>query len=95
MALAHGKREGSPSTWRSLQDSWSFDPSRPCMGTVPSDLEEASSSSRCRAAGSPSARRADTQPINILFTFLQKHTKVVIWLYDNTEIRLEGYIIVR
>ena len=41
------------------------------------------------------AARAHTQPINILFTFLQKHTKVVIWLYDNTEIRLEGYIIVR
>ncbi|KAK1925939.1 hypothetical protein DB88DRAFT_485678 [Papiliotrema laurentii] len=40
-----------------------------------------------------SGRKVMAQPINILFSFLQKHTKVVIWLYDNTEFRLEGYII--
>ena len=42
-----------------------------------------------------SGRKVMAQPINIIFSYLQKHTKVVIWLYDNTEFRLEGYIIVR
>ena len=36
----------------------------------------------------------DVQPINILFSYLQKHQRVVIWLYDNNEFRLEGFIIV-
>jgi len=40
-----------------------------------------------------SGRKVMVQPINILFSILQKHTRVLIWLYDNTEFRLEAYII--
>jgi len=32
------------------------------------------------------------QPINIIFKNLQQRTKVVIWLYDNIEMRIEGRI---
>jgi small nuclear ribonucleoprotein E len=34
------------------------------------------------------------QPINLIFTFLQKKTRVEVWLYDNSKTRLEGRIIV-
>lgn len=33
------------------------------------------------------------QPINIIFKNLQTKAKVVIWLYDNVEMRIEGRII--
>ncbi|RPD58400.1 Sm-like ribonucleo protein [Lentinus tigrinus ALCF2SS1-6] len=33
------------------------------------------------------------QPINVIFKNLQQRTKVVIWLYDNIEMRIEGTII--
>lgn len=33
------------------------------------------------------------QPINVIFKNLQQRTKVVIWLYDNIEMRIEGRII--
>ncbi|ORX37020.1 hypothetical protein BD324DRAFT_624496 [Kockovaella imperatae] len=39
-----------------------------------------------------SGRKVMAQPINILFTFLQKQTPVTIWLYDNTEFRITGTI---
>lgn len=42
-----------------------------------------------------SGRKVMVQPINILFSFLQKHTRVQIWLYDNNEFRMEAFIIVR
>ncbi|GMK57197.1 hypothetical protein CspeluHIS016_0400310 [Cutaneotrichosporon spelunceum] len=40
-----------------------------------------------------SGRKVMVQPINILFSFLQKHTRVSVWLYDNTEFRIEAFII--
>ncbi|KAG1908473.1 Sm-like ribonucleoprotein [Suillus fuscotomentosus] len=40
-------------------------------------------------------QRVLVQPINVIFKNLQQRTKVVIWLYDNIEMRIEGRIIVR
>ena len=36
-----------------------------------------------------------TQPINLIFRFLQNKSRVQIWLYENTNTRIEGRIIVR
>ncbi|KAJ3013937.1 UNVERIFIED_CONTAM: hypothetical protein HDU68_000494 [Siphonaria sp. JEL0065] len=33
------------------------------------------------------------QPINLIFRFLQQRSKVQIWLYEQTDIRIEGRII--
>jgi len=33
------------------------------------------------------------QPINVIFKNLQQRQKVVVWLYDNIEMRIEGKII--
>ncbi|KAH7929358.1 hypothetical protein BV22DRAFT_1192101 [Leucogyrophana mollusca] len=38
-------------------------------------------------------QRVMVQPINVIFKNLQQRTKVVIWLYDNIEMRIEGRII--
>lgn len=35
------------------------------------------------------------QPINVIFRYLQRQTRVSLWLYDNVDMRLEGKIIVR
>ncbi|TFY72236.1 hypothetical protein EVG20_g759 [Dentipellis fragilis] len=40
-------------------------------------------------------QRVMVQPINVIFKNLQQRAKVVIWLYDNIEMRIEGRIIVR
>jgi small nuclear ribonucleoprotein E len=40
-------------------------------------------------------QRVMVQPINVIFKNLQQRTKVVIWLYDNIEMRIEGRITVR
>jgi len=34
-----------------------------------------------------------TQPINLIFRFLQNKTRVQIWLFENTELRIEGRIV--
>jgi small nuclear ribonucleoprotein E len=34
-----------------------------------------------------------TLPINLIFRFLQNGTRVVIWLYDRSDLRIEGKII--
>lgn len=34
-----------------------------------------------------------TLPINLIFRFLQNGTRVVIWLYDRSDMRIEGKII--
>eukprot|EP00274_Cyanoptyche_gloeocystis_P007511 CAMPEP_0196656918 /NCGR_PEP_ID=MMETSP1086-20130531/20377_1 /TAXON_ID=77921 /ORGANISM="Cyanoptyche gloeocystis , Strain SAG4.97" /LENGTH=87 /DNA_ID=CAMNT_0041989847 /DNA_START=61 /DNA_END=324 /DNA_ORIENTATION=+ len=34
-----------------------------------------------------------TQPINLIFRYLQNKSRIQIWLYENTDIRLEGQII--
>ncbi|KAH8834798.1 hypothetical protein DL96DRAFT_1701823 [Flagelloscypha sp. PMI_526] len=38
-------------------------------------------------------QRVMVQPINVIFRNLQQKTKVVIWLYDNVEMRIEGKIV--
>jgi len=38
-------------------------------------------------------QRVMVQPINVIFKNLQQRAKVVIWLYDNIEMRIEGRII--
>ena len=34
-----------------------------------------------------------TQPINLIFRFLQSKAKIQIWLYDQSDLRIEGRII--
>ena len=34
-----------------------------------------------------------TQPINLIFRFLQNKTKVQVWLFENTDLRIEGRIV--
>ncbi|KAG9103849.1 mRNA splicing protein sme1 [Ceratobasidium sp. 370] len=38
-------------------------------------------------------QRVMVQPINVIFRNLQQKTKVIIWLYDNVEMRIHGRII--
>lgn len=38
-------------------------------------------------------QRMMTQPINIIFRLLQHGTRVQLWLYDQTDMRMEGRII--
>ncbi|KAI3617581.1 hypothetical protein CBS9595_003490 [Malassezia furfur] len=38
-------------------------------------------------------QRVMVQPINVIFRHLQQQTRVSLWLYDNTDFRLEGKII--
>mmetsp|Transcript_18806 Transcript_18806/g.32521 ORF Transcript_18806/g.32521 Transcript_18806/m.32521 type:complete len:88 (-) Transcript_18806:17-280(-) len=40
-----------------------------------------------------SVQRVMTQPINLIFRFLQNKTRVQVWLYENTDLKLEGQII--
>ncbi|KAJ7922974.1 Sm-like ribonucleoprotein [Mycena leptocephala] len=35
-------------------------------------------------------QRVMVQPINVIFKNLQQKSKIVIWLYDNIEMRIEG-----
>ncbi|KAK2076902.1 hypothetical protein QBZ16_005130 [Prototheca wickerhamii] len=41
----------------------------------------------------PRVKRIMTQPINLIFRFLQSRQKIQIWLYDHNDLRLEGRII--
>ena len=34
-----------------------------------------------------------TQPINLIFRFLQSKAKIQIWLYDQADLRVEGRIV--
>jgi len=40
-----------------------------------------------------SVKKVMTQPINLIFRFLQSRTRIQIWLYENTNLRIEGRII--
>ncbi|ORY88304.1 putative small nuclear ribonucleo protein E [Leucosporidium creatinivorum] len=40
-----------------------------------------------------SSKRVMVQPINVIFKHLQAGARVSVWLYDNTEQRIEGKII--
>ena len=39
------------------------------------------------------AAQVMTQPINLIFRFLQSRTRIQVWLYENTQMRIEGRII--
>lgn len=32
------------------------------------------------------------QPINLIFRYLQNRSRVQVWLYENTHLRIEGHI---
>ncbi|KAJ1615692.1 hypothetical protein T492DRAFT_1111758 [Pavlovales sp. CCMP2436] len=34
-----------------------------------------------------------TQPINLIFRFLQNKTRIQVWLFEQTDLRIEGRII--
>eukprot|EP00727_Mastigamoeba_balamuthi_P001865 m51a1_g11676 putative small nuclear ribonucleoprotein e (98) ;mRNA; f:836-1494 len=34
-----------------------------------------------------------TQPINLIFRFLQNRSVIQVWLYENTDLRIEGRVI--
>ncbi|EIW67771.1 small nuclear ribonucleoprotein E [Tremella mesenterica] len=38
-------------------------------------------------------RKVAVQPINVIFSHLQKHTRITIWLYDSNEFRIEAFIV--
>lgn len=38
-------------------------------------------------------QRIMTQPINLIFRFLQSGERVLVWLYENTDLRIEGKIV--
>eukprot|EP00658_Telonema_sp_P-2_P051610 TRINITY_DN396_c0_g1_i4.p1 TRINITY_DN396_c0_g1~~TRINITY_DN396_c0_g1_i4.p1 ORF type:complete len:148 (+),score=51.54 TRINITY_DN396_c0_g1_i4:50-493(+) len=44
-------------------------------------------------SGPQKYQKVMTQPINLIFRFLQNKQRIQIWLYENTELRLEGRII--
>ena len=37
-------------------------------------------------------KRVMTQPINLIFRFMQQKNRVSVWLYENKDTRLEGLI---
>ena len=39
-------------------------------------------------------KRIMTQPINLIFRFLQSKTRVQIWIYEMTDLKIEGVIVV-
>ena len=40
-----------------------------------------------------SVKKVMTQPINLIFRFLQSRTRIQVWPYENTSMRIEGRII--
>ncbi|KRZ41054.1 putative 39S ribosomal protein L49, mitochondrial [Trichinella pseudospiralis] len=46
-----------------------------------------------RQGGQPKVQKVMVQPINLVFRFLQSHCRVQFWLYENTHLRIDGYIV--
>ncbi len=48
-----------------------------------------------RAAGKMASRaqKVMTQPVNLLFRYLQNRARVQVWLYEQASLRIEGRII--
>mmetsp|Transcript_13843 Transcript_13843/g.28375 ORF Transcript_13843/g.28375 Transcript_13843/m.28375 type:complete len:95 (+) Transcript_13843:35-319(+) len=44
-------------------------------------------------AGNAKIKKVMTQPINLIFRFLQNRTRIKIWLYDNAVMSIEGRIV--
>ena len=42
--------------------------------------------------GGGRVQRIMTQPINLIFRFLQQRTRVQVWLFGQTDMRMEGRI---
>ncbi|PRP87565.1 hypothetical protein PROFUN_04592 [Planoprotostelium fungivorum] len=38
-------------------------------------------------------QKAMTQPINLMFRFLQNKSRIQVWLFEQTDLRIEGRII--
>eukprot|EP01130_Rhizamoeba_saxonica_P005179 TRINITY_DN2072_c0_g1_i1.p1 TRINITY_DN2072_c0_g1~~TRINITY_DN2072_c0_g1_i1.p1 ORF type:complete len:104 (+),score=24.03 TRINITY_DN2072_c0_g1_i1:112-423(+) len=38
-------------------------------------------------------KKVMTQPINVIFQYLQSKARVQVWLYDQTDLKIEGVII--
>merc|ERR1712078_408816 len=45
------------------------------------------------SAGQQKVQKIMTQPINLIFRFLQNKSRIQIWLYEQTDQRIEGRII--
>mmetsp|Transcript_23988 Transcript_23988/g.54134 ORF Transcript_23988/g.54134 Transcript_23988/m.54134 type:complete len:93 (-) Transcript_23988:130-408(-) len=45
------------------------------------------------AMGNTKIKKVMTQPINLIFRFLQNRTRILIWLYDNDSLCIEGRIV--
>jgi len=45
------------------------------------------------AGGRAKMAKVMTQPINVIFKYLQTKARVQIWLYEQTDMRIEGVII--
>lgn len=43
--------------------------------------------------GNAKVQKVMVQPINLIFRYLQNRAKIQVWLYENTSLRIEGYII--
>ena len=42
------------------------------------------------AAMSTKVQKIMTQPINLIFRFLQNKARIQVWLFENNELRIEG-----
>lgn len=38
----------------------------------------------------PKVQKVMVQPINLIFRYLQNRSRVQVWLYENTNLRIEG-----
>jgi len=45
------------------------------------------------APGAPRLQKVMTQPINLIFRYLQNKSRIQIWLYEQVDMRIEGRII--
>jgi small nuclear ribonucleoprotein E len=43
--------------------------------------------------GAGKVQKVMVQPINLIFRYLQNRSRIQIWLYENVNNRIEGYIV--
>lgn len=41
----------------------------------------------------PKVQKVMVQPINLIFRYLQNRSRVCVWIYENTNLRIEGHIV--
>ena len=44
-------------------------------------------------SGKGKVQKVMVQPINLIFRYLQNKSRIQIWLYENVNTRIEGYIV--